>query len=280
MFSLRCGVALCVCGVAWVMLGSGVEAAAVSGHGRTDIAGLSALADDIGGAADAAGRRVVQDAQHVIDWWKERRGNWSVRVAVVGVLVGLVSCFLGYRLFPVLLCVAGAGLGGSVAFLAVEAAIPGARTASIVGAIIGALLGAGIAFVAYYVGVFLAGAAAATALALMVKMHVAPESSQLILLAPAVLGGVVALFLKRPLLILATALAGAWQAAVGLLTLLGRGTELANPQLVRVAIQDPETFRAVLSAEWLLLPVWAVLLLLGAVVQFRTTRRHDHPAGA
>lgn len=267
-----------VCGLLCLLVVKAADAAGAAPAGWTL---LGSVADDIAQAADRAGSGLARDAGELVEWWRQRSGGWITHVGLFSMVAGLVSCFLGYRVFRLVLCVVGLVVGGVAGWVGCEAAFPGARLAVLAGAIVAALAGLGIAFLAYYVGVFLFGAAAATALALIVKVHYAPHSNQLILLAPAAVGGVLALLLRRPLLIIATALGGAWHLTVGAFALLGRGTDLANPQLARVALENAETFREMLHREWPMLPVWGVLTLLGAAVQFRTTRgQHTSPQRA
>jgi len=233
--------------------------------------GLAALSE-AAQAADRAGSAIAGEGQRLLDWWRGAAPQWGGTVAIPWVIVGLLNCFLGYRLFRLLLCLAGLAFGGLVGWVGGAAIAPGSSVLQLIVAGVGAAAGLGLAFLAYVVAMFLVGAAAATAVALVAMVHLAPEASRLVLLVPAAIGGAITLLARRPLIILATALAGGWQIVAGGWALSGRGADLVHPQLVRLALQEPQTFRSILSEHWLVLPLWGLLLVLGAIVQFRSTR--------
>src|SRR5262245_58551831 len=88
--------------------------------------------------------------------------SYQLPAAVVLLLVGIVSCFFGYRLFRIVLAIFGFILGA----LAASSLFGVSDTWMLLGAaVIGGLIGALILIAAYFVGVALVGAALGAAIA-------------------------------------------------------------------------------------------------------------------
>jgi hypothetical protein len=181
---------------------------------------------------------------------------------VILTVVGLATCFSGYRLFRLLLgawgFLAGAALGaGALHGMNVEPLV------QMLGALVAGILGALAVSLLYLLGVFLFGAGFGGLLASVVLAHwpMVPEWPLVLVLA--LLGGVAALALQRPLITLATALSGAWLAVTAALGLL-RGCAIeAWPQRC-----VPPAWSLAVVAAWLLLG------FLGLATQSRHSRRH------
>jgi hypothetical protein len=137
-------------------------------------------------------------------------GHGALITYVVLVGLGVVTCFLGYRLFRVILGIWGflAGVGIAVSLLqgvALNALL------KILIAVAGGIVGGALVSVLYLLGVFLFGAGFGLLVATTIQdsLHlVAPTWPLLIGLG--VLGGIAALILQRPLIKLFTAFGGAW----------------------------------------------------------------------
>ena len=82
--------------------------------------------------------------------------TWQVYVAA-GVIVGLIQCFLGYRIFRIVLGLTGflmaAGFAGTMGF-----SLTGNEIMALIFGILGGLIGAGLMVAIYFVGLFLIGA--------------------------------------------------------------------------------------------------------------------------
>jgi len=203
------------------------------------------------------------------------------------VVLGLLFCFFGYRIFRVLLVFAGAIIGAGGAIAAANHLWPQVIPAAIVAGIVGGLVGGILMIVAYYVGVFLAGASFAASIA-TVLTGATSQNPQLVAIIPAaIVGGILALVLQKLIIILATSFMGSLTTVIGAgyfiwpqwldelskakpvmpttnpEALLQHGTQIFNSPHVGVAI------------VW-----WLVLGAAGAFIQhFWTAKKkhHEHP---
>ncbi len=184
-------------------------------------------------------------------------------LAAVGfVVLGLVQMLFGYRLFRILVCVAGALIGffyAPVIIVAVTGEDPGTAVAIAIG--VG--LAAAFALVAWYVfwlAVFAWGASIGFAVA-VAAFGTQPLLAVVIGIA---VGGLAMLF-QRALIVLLTALTGAWLVVSGIAYLLGAVS--APP---RGLIFDPWLDIHAPAGLWLFIII-VVLAAVGALYQVRDT---------
>src|SRR5438132_1155199 len=139
--------------------------------------------------------------------------------AIVFVIGGGLSCFAGYRLFKVVLGIYGFILGAMLASSMVGASSTfGMIGAALVGGIAGALL---LVF-AYFVGIALVGAGLGALVAHIGWSWIGsgdPPALAVILLSIA--GSIGAMVLQRYVIIVSTAVGGAWTVIVAGLALFG-----------------------------------------------------------
>lgn len=128
---------------------------------------------------------------------------------------GVLDCFFGYRIFKITLMVLG-GLIGVVLGQAAGATLGAGAVGEISGLVLGGLLGAGLAFLLYIAAVFVAGFLFGATLGVLLLANynhmVALLSSGLL----GVIGGFLAVKLQRVLIMLSTALVGAFRAILAL----------------------------------------------------------------
>lgn len=183
---------------------------------------------------------------------------------VVALLLGLVHCIAGYRLFALVLGVYGLVLGAGAGAVLADAWFPGqVVSASLMQAGAG-LLGLGAVLAFYRVGIFLIGAVAAALLTAAVAPWVGGVSWPVYFML-ACIAGSASVVVTRHVLILATAVTGA--------ALVVRSAAAIAESPVRwltEASSSPWT-AAGLDAT-LELTAWAVLAVLGVAVQLATTR--------
>lgn len=194
--------------------------------------------------------------------------SYATPAAVVLLVGGLLSCFVGYRLFRVVLGLYGFILGASLA-----TSIWGASGtfALVLAAIAGGVLGAVLMVAAYFVGVGLVGAG----LAVLVLesgwraiRHAEPPTVLLVIVA--VLGALAALSIVRYVVVFGTAIAGSWTAFIGGLALAeGHVAGVARPT-AGVWVLYPLGPAAV---PWWFYAGWIALALVGAFVQLSTTTK-------
>jgi hypothetical protein len=182
---------------------------------------------------------------------------YHVPAAVLLLGGGLLACFVGHRLFRVVL-----GLYGFVTGALMTTAVIGATEpqTTLLAMLIGGLAGALILILAYFVGVALVGAALGAVLVHLIWAQLAREPHPLIVIAGTVTGALCAMALQRYVIILATAFGGAWTALVGGLTIAGNRAVQSTDGWVLYPLRPPT------GHEWMWLG-WLVLGGVGAVVQ-------------
>jgi hypothetical protein len=191
--------------------------------------------------------------------------DYQQPAAALLVAGGVLSCFFGYRLFKVVLALFGFILGALAA-----SSIFGVsdRLAMIIAAIVGGLAGAGLLLAAYFVGVALVGAGIGALAANVIWTQVQGDPHPFVVVLFSVAGALVATWLQRYVIILATAFAGAWTILVGALALMG------NTEPLKAAAQGD---------VWVVYPMnpapgqrwvpwgWVALGMLGTLIQMYVT---------
>jgi hypothetical protein len=192
--------------------------------------------------------------------------SFQLPAAIVLVGAGLLACFAGYRLFRLVLGIFGA-IGGAL----VATSILGPdNTLWLVGAIlVGAVVGALILVFAYFAGVALLGAGFGAMTAHLLWVAFGGEPGLIAVILFSIAGALVALWLERYVIIVATALVGAQMAVVGAVALLTEETttDAASRAVYRVYPLDPLP-----GSEWDLY-AWIALALAGLLVQLSTGAR-------
>jgi hypothetical protein len=195
--------------------------------------------------------------------------NAAISAGLLAIVLGLVSCFAGYRLFRLFLGLYGFVLGGLLGAALAAAQLPGNDFVGAVGLVLGGLLGAALLTASYLVGVFAVGALGGLMLADLFGLHAAFGPLGVFITALAL--GVLALVLQKILISLSTAFSGAWAVIGGVVALLGRGpTALLDPFTPPTGLIRDLPAAAVIAA-------WLLLGLAGAVVQLRGPDRPPPP---
>ncbi len=199
--------------------------------------------------------------------------SFQLPAAIVLLAGGLLACFLGYRLFRLVLAIYGFALG---ALIATSALGLDGTWVMVLAAVVGGLVGATILMVAYFVGVALVGAGLATLLAHLIWTQIGSEPHPLVVIGCAVVGALVALLLQRYVIIGSTAFGGAWTAIVG-------GLALTGDRGAAAAAQDGDGWVWYLlqpapGQEWVIL-AWVVTGLTGLIVQLAITGKDKKKKG-
>lgn len=179
---------------------------------------------------------------------------------------GLLACFAGYRVFRVVLVIAGFILGTLLAssFMGTD------QTGWMIAAWLAAgVAGALILLVAYFAGVALMGAAVATMAAHTIWASFGSEPAIWIVILFSIGGALGALVLQRYVIIVSTAFFGAQSAVVGAAALLGDtvAARTATRAVFSVYPLDP-----VPNSSWDS-TIAAVLGLAGLIVQLAVTAK-------
>lgn len=191
---------------------------------------------------------------------------FQIPVAIILLAGGLLACFLGYRLLRLVLAIYGFVAGVIVTTIFVGQLETWVAALATIG---GGLAGTLVAILAYLVGVGLLGAAAG---AVVVNVQWTAENSEpnvWLVLGVCLVGALVALALRRYVIILGTSFGGAWTALVGGLALAG------NSAAVAAAAGNPQQLFPLAPArsQMEFVVAWCILGGLALVVQLGTFRR-------
>lgn len=199
----------------------------------------------------------------------------------LAILGGTVMCFFGIRLFRVVLGVAGLVLGAAVAaYFAVYYTVPADQvppptyaglmtaielapnqTVLLVWAVVGGAAGALLSFFLHHAGVFVLGAWLGKIVAELTTAGTSRASHLMVLAILVLIGGVLALVMRKTIIIVSTALNGACALMFGLYALLQK---TPSPQQAVDALRQPGNDR------YVLLGCAVILAVIGTYVQFAT----------
>lgn len=190
---------------------------------------------------------------------------YQVPAAAVLLLGGLLSCFAGYRLFKVVLALFGFIIG----VLAASSFFgPAETTPMLLAALAGGVIGAGVLLAAYFVGVALVGAGAGALLVNLIWTQIDGDPHPAVVILFSVAGAVVATWLQRYVIILATAFMGAWTMLLGGMAVMGDSGPLRAAAAGDIWVAYP--LNPAPGMQWI--PwAWVALGAFGTLVQMRWT---------
>jgi hypothetical protein len=196
---------------------------------------------------------------------------------LLAVGLGLAFCFLGIRLFFLLLPVWGFLTGFSFGLVGTTTLLGTSLFADALGIVVGVVLGlvlAAASWLVYGIGVLIIGAGFGAGLGTGLMYLLGLESADILVLIVALAGAVVfailALVLNLPkwLAIVFTAIGGAGATVVGVLMVLGRIT-------IEQVEAEGNPLQPILSESLLWSAVLIVLAIAGIVVQYQWTRNWE-----
>lgn len=196
---------------------------------------------------------IIGQIQGLLQPLQEFRDGFAIVFAVIGLILGLLQCFAGYKSLRFWCTLIGAIIGFIIGFLVGRAVIPDQLAVQVIIAIVAAILLALVAFKIYLAGVFIYILVTVFGAVQMIPLE-GDVWRIVLIIAGIVLGiiaGVLAVKYSRPIIIAFTGVTGALTAV--------RNFRILSPDLLK-------------SAVWVVLAA-AVLALLGILVQFKTT--HD-----
>lgn len=174
---------------------------------------------------------------------------------------GLLDCFFGYRVFKATIAVLGAVIGAHLGWFA--GAFMGFPLAGQIGVMVaGALLGGWLAFMLFLASVFVAGLFFGVTLGMLLFANYNPNLALIAGCGLGLVGGFVALKVQRILLILSTALQGAFRALLALMFFTER------LDWAYYLFQRPQQIPALIDTNAWLLPATIVLAAAGVFTQF------------
>ena len=188
-------------------------------------------------------------------------------VLALAVAVGVLYCFLGYRTIKFVIGLAGFLIAGGVAATLASWMSEGNAIAILVALFAGGLCGALALHFLYKTGVFLIGLLGAAVIALNI-LESRPESwMPFVVLGLALVGGLIALLIERPVLILATSAIGSWIVVYGIAFFIKGPAELVELQEASIL----EEHRTIMLASW------AIVAFAGLLSQTATAKKQEAP---
>jgi hypothetical protein len=186
---------------------------------------------------------------------------------LVAIAAGILICFWGYRMLKLTLGIMGAIVGASGGWALGLSLAPGNTVIALVCAVLGAVVGAGLCIWLFFVGIFLLGASAGTALAAALFNGLGQQPQPLVVLILAVVFGVIAILVQKFMIVISTAFTGSYLFVAAALQLMTGG---AVPLWVD-PLQRPAS--GVLGPGALI--AWIVVGVIGTAIQFRDGRRRE-----
>lgn len=181
-------------------------------------------------------------------------------ISVAAISWGILDCFFGYKVFKITLALVG-GLLGAVAAHAAATALGLGSGGVTISLLAGVLLGAGLAFLLYIAAVFVAGFGFGSTLGILLLANFHPMVALLSGLVLGVCGGFLAVKLQRVLIMLSTALLGAFRGVVALAYFTHSIDWLFY-------FRQPEQLPALIASNAWMLPAILALATIGLMVQF------------
>jgi len=182
------------------------------------------------------------------------------------IVIGLVACFAGYRLFRAVLTVYGFLVGAVFASTLVP---HGDAITVLVAMLVGGALGAALLFAVYFAGVVIVGAGAGVVVAQAVwQAWRGADAGLTVMVFGAAIGAALAAAWQRYVVILSTAFVGARTAVAGFLAFLA-GSAPSPPALHPTLIAQPLGTPSVSRQSAFL--AWLVLGAIGTIVQLSST---------
>jgi len=183
-----------------------------------------------------------------------------VWISIGAIVWGLLDCLFGYRIFRVTLGVVGGVFGvifGQAAGIALGFGLGG----QIAAMVLCGLLGAGVAFLLYTGAVFVAGFGFGSTLGILLLSHYNQMVALISGVVLGIIGGFLAVSLQRVLIILATALLGAFRATVAIGYFVSKLDWLYY-------YQNPQQIPVMIDANSWMFPVILGMTVVGVIAQF------------
>jgi len=204
----------------------------------------------------------------------------TLTLALLAALLGVALCVVGYRFFLVLLPIwgffAGFWLGAMGASMILGTGFLGTTTALVVGVVVG-IIGAVLSYLFYLAGVVIVSAALGGMLAsaVMGALGLGPgllTTIVIIVSALVAVGLSLLLNLQKYVIIVFTAIAGATLIVLAAMLLFGQ-----------IAVADLQSagglLQPIFQGSWFWGLVWLALVVVGVVIQLRTSAAYAFTKG-
>lgn len=181
-------------------------------------------------------------------------------ISVAAIAWGLLDCFFGYRVFKITLALLGGLLGAAAAHAAATALGCGPMGLTIA-LIAGGVLGAVVAFLLYIAAVFVAGFGFGATLGILVLANFHQMVALLSGCVLGIVGGFLAVKIQKVLIMLSTALLGAFRAVLALAFFTSQIDWLYY-------FRQPDQMPALIDGNPWMFPAILALAVIGVIAQF------------
>jgi hypothetical protein len=179
----------------------------------------------------------------------------------MGILVGALQCFYGYRIFKFILGLIGFLLGSVLA-----AAIGFNFTQEVVVVflfgLVGGFIGAALMTALYFVGVFVIGSFFGGILGVVLYAVAESNPDPVALLILVVIAGIIALVFQKFMIIVSTGFGGSWMVVTGVAYFATRAINFSDLN---------QLFRPDGSHLYAIILCWLALGIVGVIVQYRSS---------
>jgi hypothetical protein len=189
--------------------------------------------------------------------------------APLAVAVGILICFLGYRLLKVTLAVVGLIAGAAGGWAVGLSLAPGNNGIALVCAIIGGVICAVLCIWLFFLGIFLLGASAGAIVATALFHAAGNQPQPILVLLLAIVFGVIALVMQKFMIIVSTAFIGSYLITAGIVHLLTGAKDVSALWFDHL---QPGS-AGILG--YVALVFWLVVGLAGGSFQYRGRRRRE-----
>ena len=206
--------------------------------------------------------------------------TWTGPIAApLAIAVGLFACFWGYQLVKLILGIMGFAAGATAGWAAAMALAPSHSLVGLVCAGIGGVIGAILFIWLYFFGIFLLGASAGAVVAAAAFSGTGHQAQPILMLACAVVFGLLALLLQKFMIAISTAFGGSYLVTAGLLRFFRTGPPAAPLWFNDTHAAAPGLLGYVALAFWLILGLVGVRSQYGAARRkAEATRPEAQPA--
>jgi len=177
----------------------------------------------------------------------------------LGILVGAIQCFFGYRIFKFILGLTGFLVGGALA-AAIGYALSQEEAVALLAGLVGGFIGAALMVALYFIGIFLIGAFLGGVLGAVLFAVAGSNPEPAVLLILAVIAGVVALVFQKFMIIISTGFGGAWSIVIGIAYFTTGAIDPTNIERL---------FRSGGSHLYAIVLCWLALGIVGVIVQYK-----------
>lgn len=182
----------------------------------------------------------------------------------LSIVLGLFYCFLGYKIFKIVLGILGFAIGAALGGALAYGSSGGEGGSTLIAALLAGAVGAALFVVLYFVGTFLLGAGTGALLGVLFFQASGSGSPPVeLIMILAIIGGILAVILQKFVIIVSTSFVGSWTIITGVFYFV-------EPLPYRaIAIGNFNGVFRVPARLGLTIVLWILLGIAGVVVQYR-----------